>query len=178
MAKVNRHLRGDTNEVECAVHGHNVVEKGDLVWTYKISTFGCKTASPGGNAQTADWYTQSMSDNAGVTAVYYDAQFAGIAMKGSIAGTTENIPVATTGIFRFPLKATTGVTIGQLVCGATSAAAVNSNQIVVSKTAAELTDEYFCILGYCVKTEAGATNVDLNLITRFSGVSYATMKAY
>lgn len=178
MAKVQRHLRGETNEVECVVHGHNVVEKGDIVWTYKISTFGCKTGSPGGNAQTADWYTQSVSDLAGSTPVYYDAQLAGIAMKGSIAGVTESIPVATSGVFRYPLGATTGVTIGQLVCGTTSAAATNYDQTVVSKASSELTDEYFCVLGYCVKTEAGATNVDFNLITRFSGVSYTTMKAF
>ena len=178
MAAVSRHLRGDTKEVECDVHGHTVIEKGDVVWTYKISTFSCKTSAPGGNAQTADWYTFPVSDLAGCTPVYFDAQFAGIAMKGSISGTTEKIPVATAGIFRYPLKAQTGVTIGQLVSGATSAAATMSDQIVVSKTYAELTDEYRNILGICVKTEAGATNVDFNLITRFSGVSYGYIQAF
>jgi len=178
MAAVSRHLRGDTKEVAMDIHGHTVIEKGDIVWTYKISTFGCKTTAPGGNAQTADWYTYPVSDLAGCTCTYFDAQFAGIAMKGSISGTTEKIPVATAGIFRFPLAATTGVTIGQIVAGATSAAATMSNQIVISKTHAELTDEYHNILGLCVKTEAGATNVDFNLITQFSGVSYGYIQAY
>lgn len=175
MAKVNRHLRGETNEIEIDVHGHTVIESGDIVWQYNSSSFAQKSTANGGTRTTADNYAYPISELAGVTAAYYDAQFLGVAMKGSISGTTEKIPVATSGIFRFPLKATTGVTIGELVCGATSASTTNSDQIVVSKKTSELTDEYYCILGICVKTEDGATNVDFNLITRFSGVSYSAI---
>jgi hypothetical protein len=97
-------------------------------------------------------------------------------LKGSVSGTTEKIPVATSGIFRYPLKATTGVTIGQLVSGATSAAKTAENQKVVSKKHSELTDEYYMLLGYVVKTEAGGANMDYNFVTRFSGVSYDYMQ--
>ena len=50
-----------------------------------------------------------------------------------------------------------------------------SAQIVVSKKASERTDEYYGVVGTCVKTEAGATNCDFGLMSRFSGVSYSTL---
>jgi len=175
MSENNRHLRGDTNEVEVDVHGNVVVEKGDLLVIMSMAS-PFKTAS---SAQTtADWYAYPVSFLGDVSSEYYDAQFGGVAMKGSVSGTTEKIPLATTGIFRFPLLAAGGVTLGQLIAGATSAAAAASDQIVVSKTFAELTTAYYCLLGYCVKTEAASANVDFNLVTKFSGVSYKYMQAF
>jgi len=177
MAQVNRHLRGDTKEVEVDVHGNTVIEKGDIVWIYKINGSSPKATTPSGRT-TADWYAYPASYLSGVTKLYFDTQFAGITMKGSASGTTEKIPVATSGIFRMPLKAQTGVTIAQLVCGATSAATTLYDQMVVSKASSEITDEYGLIIGVCVKTQASAANVDFNLITQFSGVSYAYIQAY
>lgn len=173
MSAENRHLRGETNEIEIDIHGHTVVEKGDFMVTMRADSMFLNTKTP---ETTADYYGYNVDKLAAVTPYYFDANFVGIAMKGSISGTTEKIPVATTGIFRMPLKAQTGVTVGQLVCAATSAAKVMSDQIVVSKKTSELTDEYFAIVGTVVKTEAGASNVDFNLITRFSGVSYSTIQ--
>lgn len=170
MSAVNRHLRGDTREVEIPVHGHTVVEKGDFMW---INTNGY-IKSGNGVHTTADWYGFPVSLLGDCTTAYF-VTFGGIAMKGSESGTTENIPMATAGIFRYPLKATTGVTLGQVVAGATSATLTLYDQKVVSKTASEFTDEYETGIGMCVKTEAGATKVDFELITRFSGVSYAQL---
>ena len=173
MASVNRYLRGDTKEVELDVHGHSVIGKGDFVVIMKANSMLKSTLEA---ETTADWYGYSAASIAGVTPYYFDPNFAGIAMKGSISGTTEKIPVATAGIFRYPLVATTGVTVGQLVLIATSAATVAYPQTVRSKKSSELTDEYFGIVGVCVKTQAGATNVDFNLISRFSGVTYSGIK--
>ena len=170
MAKVQRHLRGNTNEVEINVHGNVVIEKGDLVSVMNQNALW-KTAQSA--ITTADYYGYPVSFLGGVTDGYYDNSFLGVAMKGSISGTTEKIPVATAGVFRFPLKAQTGVTIGQLVAGATLAATTAYDQQVESKTKAELTASYYCVLGLCVKTEAAASNVDFQLVTRYSGVTLA-----
>ena len=37
MAKKNRHLRGDINDITLPVHGNIVVEKGELPWVYALS---------------------------------------------------------------------------------------------------------------------------------------------
>ena len=170
MAKVQRHLRGDTNEVEIDVHGNVVIEKGDLISIMNQDELYKSSLTA---ITTADYYGYPVSFLAGVTVGYYDNSFLGVAMKGSLSGVTEKIPVATGGVFRFPLAAQTGVTIGQLVSGSTSAAKTAYDQVVVSKTYAELTTSYKCLIGMCVKTEAAATNVDFQLITRYSGVTLA-----
>jgi hypothetical protein len=158
MAAVNRHLRGDTNEIEMRVHGNTVVEKGDLMVIFK-------TDSTISNKSSADYYGYPVSSLADVTGVYYEDQFAGIAMKGSESGTTETIPVATSGIFRYPLL-NSGVTVqvGYIVSGASSAAKAAYDQKVTCKS----TQSYMRI-GYCVKRETSASNVDFALLTKFSG---------
>jgi len=173
MAAVNRHLRGETREVEVPVHGHTVIEKGDLLAIMRVNSTLKVTVTP---ETTADWYAYPLTTLSDATTNYFACQFGGIAMEGSKSGTTQTIPMATAGIFRYPLVATTGVTVGQLVCPATSAAKTFYTQQVVSKAASELTDEYQTQIGYVVKTEAGATNVDFNLVTQFSGVSYGYMR--
>lgn len=174
MSDVNRHLRGDTEEVLVDVHGNTVIEKGDLTFIFSASNT-LKNTMPSART-TADWYAYPVSYLAGSTPLYFDVQFAGVAMKGSKSGVTEKIPIATSGIFRFPLASATGVTIGNLVTGCTSAATVNYNQTVRSQPVSVLTDEYNMALGICVKTQTGAaTDVDFKLISRLSGVSYTSL---
>ncbi len=172
MAANNRHLRGDTKEIEVPVHGHTTLEKGDMVIIMNSDNSLSSSYAP---ETTADYYCYPASYLAGVTTYYFANQFAGIAMQGSASGSTDTVRVATAGVFRMPLKATTGVTVGQLVAGATSGAKAMYAQKVVSKKASEIEDEYLTAIGVCVKTEAGAENVDFELITRFSGTTYNTL---
>lgn len=170
MSNSSKHLRGETNEMEVDVHGHTVVEQGDFVVIMKADSMFVSTREA---ETTADWYGYPVSSLAGDTPYYFDANFAGIAMLGSIEGTTEKIPVATTGVFRYPVKTQTGVTVGQLACVATSAAKTFYDQQVIGKKTSELTDEYYNIVGTIVKSEAGASDIDFKLISRMSGTSYA-----
>ncbi len=174
MAQKQRHLRGETNEVTIDVHGHTVIEKGDFVSIMNTNQLYKSTLAA---ETTADYYAYPMGYLAGVTNGYYDNTFLGIAMKGSASGVTEKIPVATTGVFRMPLVSQTGVTVTQLVAGTTSAAKTAYNQKVVSKTLAELTSSYFCVVGLCVKTASGATVCDFELVTRYAGVTLADWNA-
>ncbi len=174
MAQRQRHLRGETNEVAVDVHGHTVIEKGDFVVVNNTAELFKTAQAP---ETTADFYAYPVNYLGGVTNGYYDNTFLGISMKGSASGTTEKIPIATSGVFRMPLKTQTGVTVTQLVSGATSAAKTAYPQKVVSKTLAELTSSYFCVVGLCVKTTSGATVCDFELITRYAGVTLADWNA-
>ena len=167
MADVNRHLRGKTNEIEIDVHGKVVVEKGDFMVMFNTSS----TLLSSYTETTADYYGYPVSYLRDVTDSYYANQFIGIAMLSSEAGVTEKIPIATTGIFRYPLTTVTGVTATHLVCGSTSAAKVAYDQQVVSRTRAQVSDICRNIFGTCVKTESGASTVDFMLHTRWSGVT-------
>lgn len=166
MSANSRYLYGDRREISAPVHGNTVIEKGDLIVIMK-------TASTIKGVTTADNYAYPVSKLQDVSTVYYVDQLAGIAMKGSKSGVTENIPIATSGMFRMPLVSQTGVTVGLVVGGATSAAKVAYNQYANVKTTS--TKIQGVTLGKCIKTEASATNVDFFLLTRFSGVTYSSI---
>jgi len=163
MSKNQRYLYGDVKDVKVPIHGNVVVEKGDLM-------FIMKTDSTIVDVTTADNYGYPASSLQDVTTVYYADQFAGVANNGSVAGVTEEIQVATGGVWRFPLATAKDVVVGAIVSGTTSAAKVADDQQVNTKTTA--TKIIGTTIGKCIRTEASAANVDVELITRFSGVSY------
>ncbi len=162
MSANQRYLYGDTKKIAAPVHGNVVVEKGDLM-------FISKTNEAMTGVATADHYAYPATSLADVTAGCYAEQFAGVADKGSISGTTEDIPICTAGTFRFPLENQSGVTVGGIVSGATSSSTAAYDQLVIVKTAS--TKIVGTTIGKVIKTEAGATNVDFELITRFSGTT-------
>lgn len=164
MSKNQRHLYGDLKDVDVPILATTVVEKGDLM-------FIMKTDSTITDVTTANGTGYPASSLQAVTATYYADQFAGVAMKGSVSGVTENVPVATAGVFRFPLPASADVAVGEIVSGATSAAKVAYDQMAITKTTA--TKIVGTTIGKCIKTETDAENVDVQIITRFSGVTYA-----
>jgi len=133
--------------------------------------FIMKTDNTITSVTTADNYGYPATSLQDVSTVYYADQFAGVALKGSISGTTEDIPVGTAGVYRYALQDQGGVTVGQLVSGATSAAKAALNQQVFTKTSA--TKIMGTTIGKVIMTASGATTVDVDIITRFSGVSYA-----
>lgn len=171
----NRHLRGATNEIHVDVHGNSVINKGDLMVEFKDNS---TMRTPGGTAiTTADGYGFPVSQLLDSTSIYYAEQFIGVAMTGSVAGVTEKIPVATSGIFRFPLDTGTAsynstLRIGYIVSGATSAAKTCDDQQVNCKALVVKSEPR---IGRCVRAQSSASNVDFELLTRYSGVSYADL---
>jgi len=167
MASENRHLRGATNEIEVLIHGNVVVEKGEDIFLAQTATCIVGAAH--------DHYGYPASYLAGVTGAYSETNFIGIAMKGSVSGTTEAIPVATTGIFRKQIKLGTSATsqavkVGMTVAGST----IGASGVSLSGTTVSVgtsSDHTYAKIGKCVKSENAATHVDFMLMSRFAGTS-------
>ena len=169
MAGHNRHLRGEQGTIIADVHGNTTVEPGDLMFI--DATSGVRGASA-----TADNYVypfnlavNSASPGTGIEYGIYN-NFAGVAMEGSAAGVTEKITIATEGVFRLPLYAVTGTTIGALVSSVStqsSASGVSKDAVIVYGHTRATT----AYLGYVVKTESGASFVDFEIRTKFTGLA-------
>jgi hypothetical protein len=91
---------GDTNPVVLAVDSATVIEIGDLLY---LDTDDAKPASSQTDAGSEAANQDLFVDN-----------FVGVAMQASRAGDTENIRVATTGVFEFDCAAAT-FEIGDLI---------------------------------------------------------------
>ena len=170
---VDRHLRGATNEIMGAVPGNVVINQGDLVILEMVSDIAQQGSA------TYKAYPASWSRRAGVTGFAYG--FAGVAMNSSKSGTTEDIAIATTGIFRFPVTAAAGQTVltGYIVSGATFGASGAScfTQKVVAGPAAGFTVNSGRI-GMVIRGQTTSTTCDFLLMgSKFSNVSTYTWAA-
>jgi len=170
MAGRNRHLKGDINPIISPVHSYHVVQAGDFM---ALNNTDYMT----GVAEAADNYAVPFSElnmdsthHVATQSQFVYAQFLGVAMEDSPAGVTENITIATTGVFRYPIHpivAPGAVTIGSKVSAVSSTLTGNgvSAQTVIHGTdAARMCTAY---LGYIVKTESGASFVDFALRTAY-----------
>lgn len=165
----DRHLRGDTNEVMGAVEGNVVIKQGDLV--ILATTIGAaQQGSATYKAYPASWCK-------GVTPTYWASSFAGVAMNSSKSGVTEDIAIATTGIFRFPVSTTAGQTTlaGYIVSGATYGSPIKSFAQKVSVEAAADMDKNDARIGMVIRGQTTSTTCDFMLTgSRFSGSSIYT----
>ena len=163
------YLRGETNEIYVAIHGKTVIKKGELVFLAQDASSIV--------ASIADGYGYPASVVAGTTPTYFEDNLAGVAMKGSVSGTTEDIPVATSGIFRGQIELGTSATSRLVYPGAiVSAATIGASGVTPSGTTfsvGTLADTEFdgCRVGRAVRKQAEATHVDFMLMTKLSGSS-------
>jgi len=177
MAGHNRHLRGDLNEITVPVHSDVTVEPGDLMVIGGV-------AKVDQSGRTADYYGYSFSSVSGDVvkggvsnaANVCKQWFVGVAMSGSASGVSNNITVATDGVFRYPYhkKATadvTGTTIGLKVSAVTPPTLTTGvgvspqNVSLIDNATVGGTTAY---LGYCVlNNEAGTTYVDFQIHTKY-----------
>lgn len=100
MANSFRYRYGDTKPVMAAVDSATVIEIGDLVW---LDTDDAKPASDVTDTETL----------AGNQEAFHDA-FLGVAEQASAAGDTDEVRVATGGVFEYVCAAETRP-LGQLV---------------------------------------------------------------
>jgi len=165
------YLRGETNEIYVRVHGKTVMKKGELVFLAQDNQVI--------GAMTADGYGYPAIMISGTTSEPFECNLAGIAMKGSVSGVTEDIPVAQSGIFRGQIKLGTSATSqhvypGALVSAATigtSGVSPSGTTFVVSTLAG--TEMSQGRVGRAIRKQASATSVDFMLMTRLSGTSIA-----
>ena len=170
MAGRNRYLKGKTNTILAPVHGYHLVEEGDFM---VLSAVDYLTTLGVAADNYAAPFSALKADTSQATVVLNRltyTYFLGVAMEGSPLGVTENITIATTGVFRYPLydtNAPSGVTVGSLV------AAVSANCVykgVSPQTVVHGTDAVrgsTSYLGYIVKTESGASFVDFEIRTAY-----------
>ena len=163
----DRHLRGDTNEVMAAVAGNVVIKQGDLIIMELVSDI----AQQG----SATYKAYPAAYVSGVGALKFGSGFVGVAMNSSASGVTEDIPVATTGIFRFPVSPSAGQTTlaGYIVSGATYGASGTSvfSQKVTAEVAASV-DLSDARIGMVIRGQTTSTTCDFMLTgSRFSSVS-------
>lgn len=100
MADRMRWRYGDTNPVVAAVDAATVVEIGDLVW---LETDDARPAS-----------VQADLGNKAANQERFADKFLGVAMQRSLAGETDPIRVATTGVFELDCAAASAE-LGELV---------------------------------------------------------------
>jgi len=167
----NRHLRGDIHPLIVGVRSTVVIAAGDLL--FSNTTAGITPSFNTSADNLAYPLTDFMATTGGVFAAgIISKNFLGVAMQDSQSGVTEKITVATAGVFRFPLHTAHvpgGVTIGSKVSAvsreitAGTGTGVSSGHVIMNTSNPGST----CYLGYCVKTESGASFVDFQLRTAF-----------
>jgi len=188
MSGNNRYLKGDINSIKLPVHGATVVEPGDLL----ILGATTETQQHRKAEGVADYYAYPFS---GVTRETGEGVirlcknwFIGVAMSGSASGTTNEVTVATSGMFRYPLRnitakegaLTCGTTVGYIVSAATPTASTTSGcsaQAVMIQghggASAAVDGGSTAFLGYCVITKpagtktGGASYVDFTIRTKY-----------
>lgn len=167
------YLRGETNEIMIPIHGKTVIKKGELIILAQDAT-----VISGG---IADGYGYPVHTQCkGSTASYFYNNLAGISMKESTSGTTEDIPVATSGIFRAQIKLGTSATSKHVFPGAlVSACTIGASGVSVSGTTVTVdtladTEMDQGQIGRAVKKQASAMSVDFMLLTKLSGSSIAS----
>lgn len=159
MSGQNRHLKGDTNEMIMPVRGKTVIEAGDFVYQHSGDSYYLLPVSK--------WKDISTTGACGTDVAL---NFAGVALEGSPSGVTENVTVATAGIFRYPLAHKSAVTIGAIVTAVTNqAGSGSSNQYVENSEI--LTTGTTIRYGIIVKTQSATSFVDFMLMTKFSGAT-------
>jgi len=166
MAGNNKYLKGKQSTQLTPVKGNIVIEAGDLL-------FLNATAGSLGLGNAADNYAYPVSSLVPATggtntAKILTANFLGVSLESSPSGVTENITVAKGGVFRFPLHPSY---IGSSVSVGTSISFV-SNELAAGVSAAyvmHIATNPGCTayVGYCTKTESGATFVDVNIQTAY-----------
>ncbi len=181
MAGHNRHLRGDTGRTTGKVHGHTVIEAGDLlVGNFQDGTVGNSTTQLYANSDAYVWPFSQVRPV--TTKTEFDdvvaTQFVGVAMNGSLSGVTEDIDVATDGVFRYPMiDGFSAVTLGSRVSAvspsANSGVGSGGKSQYVANNGTQNVQGTTAFLGTIVKTESGASFVDFQIITAASGGSIA-----
>jgi len=150
MAGQNRYLRGPISETFVEVRANVVVEPGDFM--FQFATAGDLGAGVAADNRAYPFtYAKATTGSSYPKETIYN-DFLGVAMQGSLSGTTENISIATDGIFKYPMYALGAVTVGSSI----SAVSINpdasaqegvSKQTVFTGTAKPGSTAY---LGICM----------------------------
>lgn len=169
------HLYGDIMEIQATVRETVTVAPGNIMILNSIADL-IANGSLSGASTTPDNYAYPIG-----TAAYHgptqwvqnaNARFLGVAMDDS-AKVTNTIAIATAGAFRFPLSMKSAVTLGAIMSGVSNHSTFSVNSSTSDSYAvAGGSTESGATLGRCLKTESGASKVDVMIRTMlgFGGV--------
>lgn len=153
MADVNRHIKWPTWAPAVQVRGSTEVDKGDLIFLDRINGLRDNGNSSGNNSaypfRTIGGTTKTLVSNQDLAA----DNFLGVAMGGSDSGVTENIAVAVSGHFEFPLRSPKTHKVGQVVMPAGSGTSLYNQKVVMWASGSSYS------LGYSTRGRARGTNV-------------------
>jgi len=171
MSKNNRFLKGDTHSIIAPVHSYHDVEAGDLMLLNNTNGYEGVNTTADNYAFPFDYCKfASASMGTGMAEAVHSA-FLGVAMESSPSGVTENITIATAGIFRYPVHTARvggAVTIGSTVHAVSNSldAGVSPQSVSFGSSSAD-TISSTAILGFIVKTDSGVSFVDIQIRTAF-----------
>lgn len=156
--------KGSFRQSEVPVHGGTTVRQGDLLFLDKANKLRDKGTS------NADWYAYPFGDISGSTRTLESNKalaakyFIGVAGWHSDYGVTETISVYTKGLFRYPLRNSRHVKIGQYVIPTGTGVTLYSQHVAVESS----TSSYIGLAGDCGQFKS---TVDMVILPRLSGVS-------
>lgn len=176
MTAFNRLLRGNQNTILAAIRGNVVVEAGDfMVHNNTAGMISAGGTAADGLAADAYVYPFNMVENGSsshttiMNLVY--TNFLGVALESSPSGVTEQITVAVDGVVQYPMVAGIGgVTVGALVSATSSATGTPPSAQLVSRVNDATYLGSTAYLGRIVKTESGASFVQFEIGTIYSGL--------
>ena len=161
------HLYGDTMEIQATVRPTVTVVPGNIMVQNVLSN-SCLQLT--GASTTVDSYAYPNSaymnypaTGGTKTHANWSAGLLGIAMDDS-AAVTSLIAIATAGVFRFPLWRKSNVTLGTVV-SATTRGTFSATASTTASYQVHLDLNAGASLGYIVKSQSGATNVDVMIRT-------------
>jgi hypothetical protein len=135
------------------VRGSTEFEEGDLAFLDQLDGL----RNNGGSV--ADYSAYPFSTIGGATKTLASNQslaadnFLGVALSGSDSGTTENLAFATTGYFKFPLRAAKSYKLGNVVMPAGSGTSLYSQKVTMWDSGSTYP------LGYATEDELRGSNV-------------------
>ena len=161
MSGNNRYLSGKKYTTLAPVKGIVEIEAGDFVFLNNhAGALGTSSASSGFAADNYVYPFSMLSSTAPNAAECIIADgFLGVALESSPSGVTENITVAQGEVFRMYLNPVGNVTMGLIASACTQPSiGCSPHHVAVGNILAPGSTGY---LGYVVKTESGATFVDV-----------------
>lgn len=169
----NRHVRGKTSDILMEIRGAVEVKAGDMMFQNLVAGDLGTGWAPDSRAYPFTWAMSASASYAPQTSVHDG--FLGVAMKSSKVGVTEQITIATSGIFRMNrINGTGDVTVGALVSAVsyphTASAGVSAQSVYTGVSKTMTAPASTAYLGYAVKTESGATMIDFEIRTIFNNL--------
>ena len=160
MSDANRHVKWPTWPMAVEVRGSTEIEKGDLLFLDRIDGLRNEGASTANNSAYPFKLIKGTANTLASNQELAADNFLGVALSGSRgviltndSGTTENIAVAISGHFKFPLKSPKTHRLAQAVMPTGSGTALYNQKVMIWESGSTYP------LGYAVRGLTRGTSI-------------------